>query len=133
MLRYASIGNGQRNNAERYLSRNINQSLSNMKLDCQLSSPSFHFPTFPFVISSCLTIMHSVVYCHSLSTFVDLPKSKTGIICVLIDSLFSVLCFVDHCLSFLPWPLCCLSFDLRIRIHPFGNFKHFSIVSIEII
>ena len=30
-------------------------------------------------------------------------------------------CFVDHCLSFCPFlPLCCLSFDLRIRITPFG-------------
>jgi hypothetical protein len=31
------------------------------------------------------------------------------------DSWF-VLCFVERCLSF--WPLCCLSFDLRILITP---------------
>jgi hypothetical protein len=36
-----------------------------------------------------------------------------------IRSLVLCLCFVDRCLSFFFWPLCCLSFDLRILYrHP---------------
>ena len=31
-------------------------------------------------------------------------------------SLVFCLCFVDRCLSFFFWPLCCLSFDIRILI-----------------
>ena len=38
-------------------------------------------------------------------------------------SLVSCVCFVDRCLSFFFWPLCCLSFfDLWILINPFGWF-----------
>jgi hypothetical protein len=32
-------------------------------------------------------------------------------------SLVLCVCFVDHCLSFFFWPLCCLFFDLRILIY----------------
>jgi hypothetical protein len=45
-------------------------------------------------------------------------------------SFFLCVCFVDRCLSFCPfsfWSLCCLSFDLRILITPFGIFKLFFI------
>jgi hypothetical protein len=35
-----------------------------------------------------------------------------------IRSLVLCVCFVDCCLSFFFWPLCCLSFDLRILITP---------------
>jgi len=31
-------------------------------------------------------------------------------------SLILCVCFVDRCLSLFFWPLCCLSFDLRILI-----------------
>ena len=31
-------------------------------------------------------------------------------------SLVLCVCFVDRCLSFFVWPLCCLSFDFRILI-----------------
>jgi hypothetical protein len=33
-------------------------------------------------------------------------------------SLVLFVCFVDRCLSFFLWPLCCLSLDLRILITP---------------
>jgi hypothetical protein len=37
-------------------------------------------------------------------------------------SLVLFVCFVDRCLSFFFWPLCCLSvFDLRILITPLGS------------
>ena len=44
------------------------------------------------------------------------PGSLIGF--VLLDLEFSVFCFVDHCLSFWFWPLCCLSFYLWILITP---------------
>ena len=45
-------------------------------------------------------------------------------------SLILCVCFVDRCLSFYNcfWPLCCLSFDIRILITPFGFFKLLSFV-----
>ena len=33
-------------------------------------------------------------------------------------SLILWVCFVDRCLSFFSWPLCCLFFDIRILITP---------------
>ena len=36
---------------------------------------------------------------------------------------FSVQCFVDHCLFFFFWPLCCLSLDLRLIITPLVSSK----------
>ena len=45
---------------------------------------------------------------------------------MLLNRSFSVLCFVDHCLSFFFWPLCCLSFfDFPFLITPLGVFKRF--------
>jgi hypothetical protein len=55
-------------------------------------------------------------------TFLEHPSSVPVFsgVCVT-RSLVLCVCFVDHCLSFCPFlPLCCLSFDLRIRITPFG-------------
>ena len=37
--------------------------------------------------------------------FSGFPVTRSLALCV---------CFIDHCLSFFFWPLCCLSFDLRI-------------------
>ena len=34
------------------------------------------------------------------------------------QSLVLCVCFVDRCLSFFFWPLCCLLFDIRIMITP---------------
>jgi hypothetical protein len=55
-------------------------------------------------------------------TFLEHPSSVPVFsgVCVT-RSLVLCVCFVDHCLYFCPFlPLCCLSFDLRIRITPFG-------------
>ena len=41
-------------------------------------------------------------------------------------SLVLYVCFVDRCLSFFFWSLCCVFFfDIRILITPFGIFKLF--------
>ena len=55
-------------------------------------------------------------------TFLEHPSSVPVFsgVCVT-RSLVLCVCFVDDCLSFCPFlPLCCLSFDLRIIITPFG-------------
>jgi hypothetical protein len=55
-------------------------------------------------------------------TFLEHPSSVPVFsgVCVT-RSLVLCVCFVDDCLSFCPFlPLCCLSFDLRILITPFG-------------
>ena len=45
---------------------------------------------------------------------------------VFLDLLFSVYCFVNHCLSFFFWPLCCLSFfDFWVSSHFIYNW-HFT-------
>ena len=39
---------------------------------------------------------------------------------------FSVWCIVDRCLFSVFWSLCCLSFDLRLRINPLGSSNFWS-------
>jgi hypothetical protein len=61
-------------------------------------------------------------YQHHLLTYSDCKYSGAiGLVLVL------YLCFVDRCLSFFFWPLCCLVFfDIRILItSPFVIFKLF--------
>ena len=41
------------------------------------------------------------------------------------QSLVLCVCFVDRCLSFFSWPLCCLFFDLRILMTPLVSSNSF--------
>ena len=52
-----------------------------------------------------------------------LPSSLPVLVgSVLLDLYFFVCnCFVDRCLSFFFWPMCCLSFDLRLLITTYGS------------
>ena len=79
----------------------------------------YSWPITGFVIR--LTRRVSLVEQEQL-TFTEHPSSVPVFsgVCVT-RSLVLCVCFVDHCLSFCPFlSLCCLSFDLRIRITPFG-------------
>ena len=62
----------------------------------------------PLVEQELLTLP---VHLSSLPIFSGVRNTRSLVLCV---------CFVDRCLSFLSllWPLCCLSFDLRILITP---------------
>ena len=59
---------------------------------------------------SCKTIHNLLIFPEHLSS----PPVFSGV-CVT-RSLVLCVCFVDRCLSFFFWPLCCFSFDLRILI-----------------
>jgi len=48
-------------------------------------------------------------------------------------SLVLCVCFVDRCLSFFVWPLCCLSFNLRILITPLVSSNTFDFFSFHFI
>jgi hypothetical protein len=55
------------------------------------------------------------VHLSSPPVFSGVRDTRSLILCV---------CFVDRCLSFFSWPLCCLFFDIRILITPLVSLIH---------
>jgi hypothetical protein len=60
------------------------------------------------LVNTFQSFLHSWLLSSS-SVFSGIRVNRSLVLCV---------CFVDRCLSFFFWPLCCLSFDLRILIIP---------------
>ena len=79
-------------------------------------APYIFIPCFTFWTNDSCTETHRYILFSVRSTpeftpdFSEVRVTRSLVLCV---------CFVDRCLSFFFWPLCCLSFiDLRILIPP---------------
>ena len=97
--------------------------------DCSpISYVVFHVLSIYYLYLFVFLVFNTIVLFIGNTTELTLPEHTnsptvfSGL--VLLDLQFSVQCFVDRCLFFFFWPLCCLSFfDLRILINPLVSSK----------